>query len=101
MSVSISSGWAFGKYAGGFKDGTSPATVVTTIGSVEETNGSNTYRKMVFTSKRAITADELALVKENQALIKDVAEATQAYYLKEATKAIEGGKAEEAFKALG
>lgn len=101
MNVSISSGWAFSKYASSFKDGTSPATVVTTIGSVEETNGSNTYRKMVFTNKRPINAEELELVKESQALIKDVAEATQAFYLEQAKLAIEGDKAEEEFNRIG
>lgn len=90
MSLSISSGWAFSDYARTFKDGTSPATVVTTLGSVEETNGSNTYRKMTFTNKRPIDADELDLVKENQGIIKEAAQSSADYYLAQSTKAIEG-----------
>lgn len=89
MSLSISSGWSFGKYAQTFRDGQSPATVVTSVGSTEETAGSNTYRKMDFNSKRAITASELELVKENQLLIKEVSKSTQEFYLSESTKSIE------------
>ncbi len=100
MNTAISSGWAFNKYASEFKEGTSPATVVTTLTSHEETFGSNTFRKIDFTNKRPITADELALVKESQALIKDVAQATQAYYLGQANLAIEGDQAEKDFNGM-
>jgi len=100
MNVSISSGWAFSKYASGFKDGTSPATVVTTLSSSEETFGTNTFRKIVFTNKRPINAEELAQVKESQSLIKDVAEATQAYYLEQSKLALEGAKVEKDFNDL-
>lgn len=88
-NLSLSSGWAFSDYAKEFRDGDSPATVVTTIGSVEETNGSNTYRKMTFTDTRPITADELELVKEKQALIRDSAKQSQEFYLGQANLKIE------------
>lgn len=86
LNMSVTSGWAFSKYASSFKDGASPATVVTTIGSVEETNGSNTYRKMTFVKGRAIDADELELIKENQQAVKESAESSAQYYLTESTK---------------
>ncbi len=89
LHMSVTSGWAFSKYASGFKDGTSPATVVTLIGSIEETNGSNTYRKMTFKMLRDITSEEFNLVKENQQAVKESAASHAEYLLAESTKEVD------------
>lgn len=92
MNLSTSSKWAFQDYAR--KVG--PATVVTTIGSIEETFGTNTYRKMTFTNKRLINVDELAQIKEAQAGLKETVESDRVYFLSKA----EISQADKEFDAL-
>ena len=60
--LSVSSGFQFRNY----KKTINPSAVVTTLGSVEETFGDNTYRKMTFANKRMITPVEFEVVRENQ-----------------------------------
>jgi len=89
MNPSVSSGWAFDAY----KRKINPSTVITTIGSVEETFGDNTYRKMTFTNKRLINADdEFALVKESQSTLRDVVESDQKYLSTQSAAQIESAK---------
>ncbi len=95
MNISITSGWAFSKYAGSFKDNTSPATVITSIGSEEETNGSNTYSKMTFTKGRTINGEEIEFVKAHQATLRDMAQSSSDYFLREGAKLLEDAKADK------
>lgn len=75
--LSQSSKWEFKTYA----KSVNPSTVITTLGSVEETFGENTYRKMTFTNKRLIDQDEFELVNENQTVLKDQVESDKKFYL--------------------
>lgn len=68
LNISQSSKWGFMDY----KKALNPSTVVTTLGSVEETFGTNTYHKTTFTSKRLINGEEFELVVQAQDLIKGI-----------------------------
>lgn len=59
-----------------------PSTVVTTISSIEETHGSNTYRKMTFTSGGTVTSDQYESIKSTATMIKESIEAEKAFYSK-------------------
>ncbi len=67
LNLSISSGWGFSTY----KRSINPSAVVTTLGSIEETFGTNTYRKMSFTKGRVIDSEEFDLVIDNQNTLKE------------------------------
>lgn len=88
VNLSTSSKWAFQDYAR--KIGV--AGVVTTIGSIEETFGTNTYRKMTFTNKRLINREELELVKKFQDTLKTTVESDKQFFLARATEALPAGK---------
>jgi hypothetical protein len=77
MNLSQSSKWEFKSYAKSIN----PSIVVTTLGSVEETFGKNTYRKVTFKSAGLINNDQFKMVKENQAILKATVEADQKFYL--------------------
>jgi len=77
MNLSQSSKWEFKTYAKSIN----PSTVVTTLGSVEETFGKNTYRKLTFKSAGLINRDQFEVVKENQMILKTTVEADQKFYL--------------------
>ena len=77
FNLSQSSKWAFKDY----KKGVNPSTVVTTLGSSEETFGTNTYRKVTFTNKSPITADDFDLVVEGQTMLKEQVENDSKLYL--------------------
>lgn len=79
-NLSQSSKWAFMAY----KKSLNPSTVTTRISSVEETFGSNTYRKMTFESLGTIDGDSFDLVLESQKTVKNQAEADAQYFLKNA-----------------
>lgn len=79
-NISQSSKWEFKTYA----KSVNPSSVVTTLGSVEETFGKNTYRKMTFTQKRLIDSDEFEVVNENQTLLKDKVKSDEQFYLSSA-----------------
>lgn len=96
MTLTTSSKWAFQDYAR--KVG--PATVVTTIGSIEETFGTNTYSKMTFTNKRLINKEELDLVKEAQGKLKDAVESDRVYLENRATIALPSGNSDEDMENL-
>lgn len=83
VNLSQSSKWEFLDYSKRLN----PATVVTTIGSVEETNGSNTYRKMTFTSKGTLNAEQAEKVIGMADMIRSSIEAEKAYYAKADTPA--------------
>lgn len=68
-NLSQSSKWGYHPYAKSLYPST-PASFVTTVGSVEETQGDNTYRKMTFTQKRPINGDEFDAVLESQTIVK-------------------------------
>ena len=63
--LSVSSGFMFRNY----KKTVNPSTVITTLGSIEETFGDNTYRKMTFINKRIIDTKEFEVVRENQVIL--------------------------------
>lgn len=90
-NLSISSGWSFRDY----RKNVNPSTVVTTLSSIEETNGSNTYRKMTFTSKRLINgADEFDAVKDSQETLTASVEADKQYFLGQASTPVDDGDKE-------
>ena len=70
MNLSQSSKWSFKDY----KKSLNPSTVMTTLGSSEETFGTNTYRKLTFTKARMITGEEFEVVNEGQTLLKETVE---------------------------
>lgn len=70
MNLSQSSKWTFKDY----KKSVNPSTVITTLGTVEETFGTNTYRKLTFTSKGLIDSDQFEKVSESQEMLKEVVE---------------------------
>ncbi len=77
MNLSQSSKWEFKLYAKSIN----PSTVVTTLGSVEETFGKNTYRKVTFKSAGLINRDQFEVVKENQTILKATVESDQKFFL--------------------
>lgn len=78
MNISQSSKWEFMSY----KKGINPSSVITTLGSTEETFGKNTYRKLTFKNKRLIDSDEFEIVRNSQDSIKESVEADKKLYLK-------------------
>ena len=91
FNLSTSSGWEFSSY----KQKVNPSTVVTTLSSTEETFGINTFSKTMFNVARPISADEFNTVSENQAKVKETAEADSKFLLGAGTDEEE---AEEEFK---
>lgn len=94
MNLSVSSGWEFS----GYKRKVNPSTVVTTLSSVEETAGSNIYRKMMFNIKRVINSEEFDLVTDNQMAIKAQAEADSKFLLASGEKTSDDTATEEAYE---
>jgi hypothetical protein len=80
-NISQSSKWEFKAYC----KTVNPSTVITTLGSKEETFGENTYRKMTFKNKRMITSDEFDTVNDNQTLLKETVESDKKFYLSAGT----------------
>ena len=70
MNLSQSSKWTFKDYA---KQG-NPSTCITTLGSVEDTFGDNTFSKVTFTKGRMIDSDEFETVSEGQSTLKETVE---------------------------
>lgn len=92
-NLSISSGWSFRDYEKRVK----PSTVITLLSSIEETNGSNTYRKAMFTNKRLINGtDEFDMVSSAQMNLREAVENDKQYLLSQATKALEAPGASDA-----
>ena len=77
MNISQSSKWEFKSYA----KTCNPSAVVTTLGSIEDTFGSNTFRKLTFKNKRPIDADEFDTVVESQTKVKEVVASDEQYFL--------------------
>lgn len=82
--LSQSSKWEFMSY----KRTVNPSTVFTTLGSVEETFGKNTYRKMTFKNKGLITQTEFDLVTENQGMLKEQIASDAKFLLESANKQV-------------
>lgn len=78
MNLSQSSKYEFMTYT----KAVHPSTVVTVIGSQEETHGSNTYRKMTFTSGGTVNNDQYLAIKDTATMIKESIEAEKAFYAK-------------------
>jgi hypothetical protein len=96
-NLSQSSKWSFSDY----RRKLNPSTVVTELGSAEETNGSNTYRKMTFTSKGLIDPETAEVVIESQVTLKDQVTSDAQYLLANADKPIDGeSQADKDFDAL-
>lgn len=70
MNLSQSSKWSFKDYS----KTVNPSTVITKLGSVEETFGDNTYSKVTFTRDRLIDGDEFEIVNEGQTTLKTIVE---------------------------
>ena len=79
-TLTQSSKWAFKDYKKSLNPD-NPTKVLTSLGSVEETFGENTYSKMTFAKSRYITKDELDIVLESNSLLKEKAEADNKYFL--------------------
>lgn len=77
FNLSQSSKWAFKDY----KKTVNPSTVVTTLGSVEETFGTNTYNKTTFTSKGSISSSDFDTVVESQKQLKEQVENDNTLFL--------------------
>lgn len=99
-NISQSSKWEFKTYA----KSVNPSTVITTISSIEDTFGENTFCKMTFKTNRLIDSDEFETVNENQTLLKETVESDKRFYLgdgkSEADKdfeALPGGKPAKSF----
>lgn len=90
-TLTQSSKWSFKDYSKNVK----VPSVVTTLGSVEETNGSNTYRKMTFKNKRIINSDEFELVKGFQDALGEQVQSDAQYFLSKANERLESGKKDE------
>ena len=77
-----------------------PSTVVTTISSFEETNGSNTYRKMTFKIKRVIDSVEFDLVMDTQSELKEQVRSDAKYFLENANTVPQLSKADKEFDEI-
>jgi hypothetical protein len=77
FNLSTSSGWEFSTY----KKALNPASVVTTLGSKEETFGTNTYRKVTFTNKGMVSSDDFDLVRSTQNDLKEAVQADSQFFL--------------------
>ncbi len=84
-NLSTSSKWSFADYK---RQVSNPSKFITTLSSIEETNGSNTYRKMTFKSKGFITADDLEIVQENQSKLNEEVQTDASRLLESASKEI-------------
>lgn len=70
MNLSQSSKWTFKDYA---KQG-NPSLTITTLGSIEDTFGDNTFSKVTFTKGRMINGDEFEIVSSGQTALKETVE---------------------------
>lgn len=77
MNLSQSSKWTFKDYA----KKVNPSTVVTTLGSIEDTFGDNIFSKVTFTNKCLIDGDQFELVSESQNTLKEVVESDNQLFL--------------------
>jgi len=77
MNLSQSSKWVFKDYA----KKVNPSTVLTTLGSVEETFGDNTFSKVTFTNKCLIDGDQFEKVSESQDTLKEVVASDEKLFL--------------------
>jgi len=77
LDLSVSAGYEFSSY----KRKCNPSTVVTVLSSVEETFGTNAYRKMQFNIKRPISADEFDTAVQSQAIVKSTVESDAKFML--------------------
>lgn len=72
-----------------------PSSVVTTLSSIEDSSGSNTYSKMTFTKKRSINGNEFTSVMDNQKLLAEKVEADKRFFVPQIA-----APADETMKAL-
>lgn len=79
-NLSQSSKWSFKDYSKTLN----PSSVKTKLTSIEETNGSNTYRKILFTSLGLIDKDTFELVTNGQTKLKEQVISDSQYLLKQA-----------------
>lgn len=77
MNLSQSSKWTFKDYT---KQG-NPSTCITTLGSVEDTFGDNTFSKVTFTKGRVINRDEFETVNESQTTLKETVESDSQLFI--------------------
>ncbi len=83
MNLTQSSKWEFKSYSKTLN----PSTVITTLSSIEETFGKNTYRKVTFTKGRLINTDEFEIVTEGQTALKETVESDNQFYLTDGSNA--------------
>jgi hypothetical protein len=94
MNLSQSSKWEFKSYSKGLN----PSTVVTTLGSQEDTFGSNTYRKVTFKSAGPIKAEDFDAVIEAQSTVRETVKSDERFYLGAGT---EDAEAEAQMREIG
>lgn len=94
LTLSQSSKWNFISY----KRSINPSTVVTELGSIEETFGTNSYHKMTFKNSRPITQTEFDTVLENQTKVKETVESDSRFLLASGENSQKEIEAEEVYK---
>jgi hypothetical protein len=82
MNLSQSSKWTFKDYA----KKVNPSTVITTLGSVEDTFGDNTFSKVTFTNKCLIDGTQFEKVNESQEMLKEVVASDDKLFLSSGTE---------------
>jgi hypothetical protein len=89
MSLSQSSKWSFKDY----KKNINPSKVITKMSSVEETFGTNSYRKISFVKDRYLTQEEFDMVNESQGILNDKVSSDAQYFLQQSSNpALASGK---------
>lgn len=101
FNLSQSSKWAFKDYKRNL--GSSPATIVTTLSSLEDTFGDNTFSKTTFTKMRTVNGGEFDEVRKYQKTLEEKVESDKQFLLQNANAALPAGKEkaeedEEAFE---
>lgn len=89
MNLSQSSKWTFKDYA---RQG-NPSLTITTLGSIEDTFGDNTFSKVTFTKGRMISSEEFEIVSEGQNALKETVEQDATLFI--AGPATEGNNIEK------
>ena len=77
MNLSQSSKFEFRNY----KRTVNPAAVITTLGSKEDSFGSNVYRKVTFSYKAGVSPSDFDLIVEKQSVVRDTAKSDAQFYL--------------------
>ena len=88
MNLSQSSKYSFLNYS----KNVNPATVITKIGSLEQTHGTNTYKQMTFVSVKPITKEQADLVINMVREIKNSIAAEKSYFTEKSAEVVAAEK---------